>query len=581
MKKSSFILILSSFLVYFNSLFNGFVYDDISTIVRNEFIKDFRYLKFIFSFKDYFKYFSEMTYRPLVTISFFVDWFFWKDNPAGWHLSNILIHTAVVVLMFLFLKRVLEIAGFYKDFKEIAFISSLIFCVHPINTEVVNGISFREDALAMLFILAGLIFYTKYKDKENFIFLILSNFFFLLGLFTKEVSVVFLGFVVILELIIYKTKLREVFQKIFFYIFIFVLWFLGRIYIYHPQGILGSLDLNKPQILIDKPNFLTGLKALWSFYLFKFIFPYRLEIIPKFTVLRNLVSLQGFFTIIFLLLIVLAILKFKNNKVILFSIFWILIGFLPVLHIVPIWYLVAERYAYISLFGFCLILGYFIFKIEDKKVKNLVLGVILLFFSVRSFLRNFDWKDQVTFWKVAMNQNPEVALPYINLAVEYMSQQDYNTALSLLKEALNKTNSPALIYWNIGKIFYINKMYKESLQNYQLALQNSYELIKNWRFSYEIGCVYLSLGEVELAKKLISESIKSNPYYALAYNTLGGIFAIEGRYKEAEEYYLKALQLKPSLLEAHLNLLKLYEILGNKDKLNEIQQIVEMLKIKN
>src|SRR3972149_1946991 len=80
------IVCLSQF-VYLNSLSNQFVYDDEFTIVTNYFIKTWNNFPLLFN-SDYFKLSGELSYRPVVTLSYFIDYTLWKLNPFGFHLPN-------------------------------------------------------------------------------------------------------------------------------------------------------------------------------------------------------------------------------------------------------------------------------------------------------------------------------------------------------------------------------------------------------------------------------------------------------------------------------------------------------------
>src|SRR3990167_5471853 len=95
------VVCLSQF-VYLNSLSNQFVYDDEFTIVTNYFIKTWNNLPSLFN-KDYFKFSGELSYRPVVTLSYFIDYTLWELNPFGFHLTNTLLHALNSVLLFFLL----------------------------------------------------------------------------------------------------------------------------------------------------------------------------------------------------------------------------------------------------------------------------------------------------------------------------------------------------------------------------------------------------------------------------------------------------------------------------------------------
>jgi len=106
------LIVLSVMLIYANSLKNSFVWDDAIVIAENSFVKSWKNFPAIFS-KAYLTPFSqieylginsagsgETSYRPVVTLSYFIDYSIWKLNPFGYHLTNILLHIFNVILLF-------------------------------------------------------------------------------------------------------------------------------------------------------------------------------------------------------------------------------------------------------------------------------------------------------------------------------------------------------------------------------------------------------------------------------------------------------------------------------------------------
>lgn len=79
-------------------------------------------------------------YRPLQMLSYSLDYFFWRLNPIGYHLMNILIHSLNSFLEFLLLYLV------FKD-KILALFAAVFFCVHPIHIGVVSVIGGRSNIL--------------------------------------------------------------------------------------------------------------------------------------------------------------------------------------------------------------------------------------------------------------------------------------------------------------------------------------------------------------------------------------------------------------------------------------------------
>src|SRR3990172_2319184 len=147
------LIIALPLIAFLNSLENTFVYDDVFTITDNYFIRDWGNVPIFFT-EDYFKYSGEVTYRPVVTFSYFIDYFLWHLNPVGFHLTNILLHIVNVVLVYLLVSAV-------SRSRTTAFLTSTLFALHPILTEAVNGISYREDLLTTTFFLSSILLFIQ------------------------------------------------------------------------------------------------------------------------------------------------------------------------------------------------------------------------------------------------------------------------------------------------------------------------------------------------------------------------------------------------------------------------------------
>ena len=125
-------------------------------------------------------------YRPMSALSFSLDYSIWKLNPFGYHLTDLILHTLVSVLIF-FLIRLLTNA------KQVtAWLSAVIFTTHPILVETVPANPRRVDIIAALFILLSLFLFLKYfsSDPRKKVFLLLSTFSYVLALWAKEIAII-------------------------------------------------------------------------------------------------------------------------------------------------------------------------------------------------------------------------------------------------------------------------------------------------------------------------------------------------------------------------------------------------------
>ena len=102
------LIILASFLVYSNIFHNEFIFDDTEIIVVNDLIKDTGNIPEIFS-TDYWNGKAEdIFYRPLIVLSYALNYAVWNLNPFGYHLVNVLFHIFNSVLVFFLINLIFK-----------------------------------------------------------------------------------------------------------------------------------------------------------------------------------------------------------------------------------------------------------------------------------------------------------------------------------------------------------------------------------------------------------------------------------------------------------------------------------------
>ncbi|XP_064877201.1 protein O-mannosyl-transferase TMTC1-like [Oncorhynchus nerka] len=142
-------------LCYSNSLHGEFVHDDVWAISNNPDVRPGSSLQSIFSNDFWGKRMADNTshksYRPLCILTFKLNILLGGMTPLYFHVVNVCLHCAVTCLLMHTCDRCVF------DDPRLAFLTALLFAVHPIHTEAVSGIVGRADVLAcMLFLLAFL-----------------------------------------------------------------------------------------------------------------------------------------------------------------------------------------------------------------------------------------------------------------------------------------------------------------------------------------------------------------------------------------------------------------------------------------
>jgi hypothetical protein len=146
-------------LVYLNSLDNAFHFDDEHSLVENPHIRQLKNIpKFFYEPQMFSRNIGSEMYRPLVLVSYALNYHLGGYNVHGFHALNILLHLICVVLVY----RLFGV--FAPDAKKWAWVLALGWGLHPLTAEPVNYISSRSESMAGLFYLAALLFYLR-KDQ--------------------------------------------------------------------------------------------------------------------------------------------------------------------------------------------------------------------------------------------------------------------------------------------------------------------------------------------------------------------------------------------------------------------------------
>ena len=342
----------------------------------------------IFS-RNYFHLANELSYRPVVTLSYFLDYAIWRLNPSGYHLTNVILHTITGVLLYAVLSRLIRK-------RPVALLSAILFSMHPCVTEAVNAISYREDILATLFIFLSCLCLILSGKKVYYALSLLS---YLLSLFSKETAIVMPLFI-LLYWAFFMRKHHPSFRPVregtvnfpsasqlngsesfspakSRWVRDFINYYLGYIlislfyvcirFIFLKNPLEVSVGYIKGSITI---NFMTMVKILASYVKLMFL-PFHLS--ADYTIAPVLSIFDASFITSLILLAAAGIIIFKtiqritslpvSNRNRIYSLYMIciFIALLPVLNIVPIGHIMADRYLYLPVAGFCIVISGLLF----------------------------------------------------------------------------------------------------------------------------------------------------------------------------------------------------------------------------
>ena len=540
------VLAIVSCLVNGNTFQNGYVLDDVMVIKENHYVQMglsgvVELLKTP-HLRGHINLATD-TYRPLSLVMFAIEYEFFGLNPAAGHFFNILFFAACVVMLFVFLYHLLD-----EKRIVVAFIAALIFAVHPIHTEVVANIKSRDELLCFFFAFMSLNIYVSYMKTGKIQQLIIGAFVFFLAMISKETVVTFLG-VVPIVFFFYKNENRT--RAVFITaatLAVIVAFLLIR------SSILNEYNSNAPydvkfidNLLVKAPNaaskFATEILILGK-YLSLCIVPYPLlcnyafNSIPYVTFANVWVLLS---LVVYLALIGLSIFRLFTVKKDPWA-FGILFFLATISLFSNIPFLVgsalAIRFAFFASAGVCLLMALAIEKwvlkmqTDDLTVLNTnmakaVLVPIVLIYSVMTFARNADWKDNYTLYSTDVLKSPIDTWLLYFMGAELQKKYGEETDPTKQQKILNDC------------IGYLNR----SLAVYQY----------NTASHAELGAAYFRAKVRDSAIFHLNRALELNPNQSNAAANLGTLYLGENKYDTALIYYRRTIAANPGNVIALFN----------------------------
>ena len=552
--KPHIILLLLVALAFANTLQNSFVFDDAWLIVNNP--------KIDIPLKELPSFFTtpmfkasgltqakEMYYRPITSLFYVLNYKIWGLNPAGYHLTGILIHLMSAIILY-----GTGLLLFDKN-KLISLMAASIFAVHPITSEPM-GVATAGDIIYGFFVITLIYFFLKERKY-------LSWFVFSLAMFSKEAAVL-LPFALLI-LATGKKGLKKGAVEIAPYLVIIAVYLILRTMVV--DAFLGK-KMTQPLFT----QMLTMAVATIDYIRLLFIpFPLNPYYPPRW--FTSVFDPRVLTALALLSLISLLAFKLRKDRVMLFLLVFPFLMLAPAISMVnrfPMalgeYAYIGERHLYLPLMSFSLFITACIVKLAGEKRKKLVvIGwlfviTVLLTLTVSS---NTTWKNNITRNAKILQAHPAAAFAHSDIGVAYVKQGHIDEAIKEHKTALKFDPDYAPAYYNLGVAYAEQGRIDEAVKEFKTAirLMPSYANAHN-----NLGNVYAEQGYIDEAIKEYKTALKFDPDYARAYYNLGVTYAEQGRIDEAVKEYKTAIRLNPAYANAHNNLGSVYAEQGRIDE---------------
>lgn len=553
------IIFVFAFILYANTIGHQYALDDKAMITHNEFTQSgISGIKDILSFDSLAGMFGKESgeleggrYRPLSIVSFAIEQEFFNGNPHISHFINILLYAISLIILFNVLTKLFRRYESKFWYLSIPFIATVLFTAHPLHTEIVANIKGRDEILAFLFGIAALNSVINYIDNSKTTELFNAFLFIFLGAMSKEIVITFVA-VIPISIYFFRECSIKSFVKTSIPIISGAL-----LYLIIRQIVIGGQAPAEAGLLMNNPFLETNTSEKYAtivYTLGKYIklifiphpltwdyYPYHIPIL-QWTDWRVILSL---IVHIFLAFVVIKGLKSKS----VYS-YGILI-YASTLSITSniffnIGAFMSERFVYVSLLGFCIIVAYLISEKLPKRVNLLqkykqvaltIILVVLTLYSVKTISRNTVWENSLTLFandvKISYNSakgNSSYASELYSLAEEAGQANDTVTRNKLLRKAIPYFKKAIEIYptyseslVRLGNIYYIIYDDYKTMFEYYLRTLDAHPLNADvWNNT--IGVLTHNVHEPEYEKFLWKEIIKRSPDKWDSYFYLGELY---------------------------------------------------------
>lgn len=562
--------------IYLNSLGNAFTNWDDSMIYANPQIRslDGENIRSIFTLRE------GATYQPIRLISYAIDYYFWKLDPIGYHLTNILFYVLMCIMVFLTLRSLsahLREDASSESHERVALFGALLFAVHPVHVEAVTWLTARKEVLQGFFFFLGFYLYLKGREKagiNKFIYLALVLLTILCAILSKPSAVIFPGVIVVYEIARRKEKMLDfikghrtflilslMMSGLFAFIVVKVMAEAGGIKPYYGDSfsknylVCTYVFLRSIKLLIATLNY----SAAYSFFI-----P-----LPVFRIENIIAILATYFLIGF------SLFSLRWTKVIFFAFLFFFISILPYLNILPISTLLADRYVFIASFSYAFLLGLLYDRLYSFRYRRfsegffrlLAISLLLLILMGYSFMtvqRNKMWENSYTLWADAVAKHPNSHVANALMGVTYMELGMDEEAIEHLEKAVRIFPRDYLSRNNLGILYGRKGESEKALRELMTAI-----VVKpdNDAPRINLAVFYVRQREYQKAEEILKYLLSKSPQNANLHYRLGLVYRDAGQYEAAISEMLKAMELAP-------NIINMYEELGNiyASRLNDFQK---------
>jgi Flp pilus assembly protein TadD len=561
------LLVVAVFLVFGQTLRHDFInYDDEDYFYANPHVKaGLTWSGVTWAFRTGYA----ANWHPLTWLSLMCDAQLFGPGAAGPHLTNVLLHAANTVLLFLLLRR---LTGAHWRSALVA----ALFALHPLHVESVAWVSERKDVLSGLFFLLTLLMYARYVERiptpKAKGFYGLALLFFALGLMSKPMLVTLPLVLLLLDwwplnrfALTTLNAQRQTISRL-------VLEKLPFLLLGVASAVVTVFAQREEVVAIGELPVLSragNAAVTYVTYLEQMVCPMRLAVFYPYStngmsvwkITLALVFLAGISAGVFALR--------RRCPCLLVGWLWYLGMLVPVIGFVQVGGQAhADRYTYLPLIGAFIMLTWaaadiFSYWRCPRQVPGVAAFIVMAALMVCASIQTSYWRNSESLWTHTLACTSDNYVAHNDLGSVLVMQGRVVEATGHYQTALQINPHYAEAHNGFGILLAKQGQSAEAIQHFQRAL----EIKPDFAAAHNsLGNVLADQGRYADAIKHYQRTIEIEPDYAEAHFNLGNVLAIEGRYAEAIKQFQLALQIKPDDVDAQNSLAAALALQGRMQK---------------
>ena len=499
---------------------------------------------------------SEANWHPLTWLSLMLDGQIGGAAPAVYHGTNLFLHIANTLLLFLLLFRMT--GSTWRS----AFVAAL-FGIHPLHVESVAWVTERKDVLSTLFWFLTVLAYARYAASPRLRSYLLVVLLFVLGLMAKPMLVSLPLTLLLLDywpLARLRWPLRTAqdgWRPLWEKVPLLLLAAASSVVTLYAQAVGGGLNsLEALPIKLRVANAMTSYvgyiaRALWPFGLAP-LYPHPRDSLPSWQVLAAGITL--------ILLSTVALRLARRAPYLAVGWFWYLITLLPVIGLVQVGVQgTADRYTYVPLIGLSVVLAWgapdLLRRCGLRSRHGAILGtaavLVTILLTIRAWDQTRHWKHGIALFEHALRVTGDNARAHNGLGMALSSEGREADAIPHFREAVRIEPNYADGYANLAGALALEGEFEEALQNFDRALELNPE---DAACLANLGTALMHETRSAEAVEAFTRAIEIDRDNRMAHKNLGVILIRRGELEQATRHFSEALRIDPADEGARRNL---------------------------